>query len=91
LRDVLRLTVEFGRFVPRALLQPNACIVNRLHGPVDEFAAMTKKAVAADGFDGYLPTAIYLDRALVLVPEGPELESIAVLAIAPSLGWRWPT
>lgn len=49
---------------------------------LDEFAAMTKRIIASDGFDAYLPTAIYPGRRQVVVlegaPEGPELESIAV-------------
>jgi hypothetical protein len=49
---------------------------------LDEFAALTKRIIASDGFDDYQPTAIYPDRRHVVVldgaPEGPELESIAV-------------
>jgi hypothetical protein len=53
---------------------------------ISEFAALTKRVIARDGFDGYLPTAIYPGRrhvaALEDAPEGAELEA-AVL--------RWAT
>ena len=49
---------------------------------LDDFAAMTKRIIASDGFDNYLPTAFYPGRRQVVVlegaPQGPELESIAV-------------
>jgi hypothetical protein len=49
---------------------------------VDEFARITKRVIARDGFDEYLPTALYPDRNTVVVlegpPEGTDLESIAV-------------
>ncbi len=47
---------------------------------VDEFASITKKAIARDGFKGYLPTALYPRRkdlvVLEGVPEGTDLEPI---------------
>jgi len=49
---------------------------------VEDFATITKRIIARDGFDDYLPTALYPDRNVVVVLEGsPEygdLESIAV-------------
>jgi len=49
---------------------------------VDEFARITKRVIARDGFDDYLPTALYPDRQHVVVlegvPEGSDLESIAL-------------
>jgi hypothetical protein len=57
-------------------------VVRRLMATLDEFAAMTKRIIASDGFDDYFPTAVYPGRRHVVVlegaPEGPELESIAV-------------
>jgi len=49
---------------------------------VDEFARITKRVIARDGFEDYLPTALYPVRNTVVVlegvPEGSDLESIAV-------------
>ena len=35
-----------------------------------EFARITRRAIASDGFGGYLPTAMYPDRREVIVLEG---------------------
>lgn len=52
---------------------------------IDEFAAMTRRVIAADGLDGFLPTACYPDRqelaALQGLPADTEPEP-AVLAWA---------
>jgi hypothetical protein len=49
---------------------------------VDEFAKITRRVIATDGFDDYLPTALYPSRNHVVVlegvPEGSDLEPIAV-------------
>ena len=49
---------------------------------VDEFANITKKVIARDGFEGHLPTALYPGRKDVLalegVPEGADLEAIVM-------------
>ena len=49
---------------------------------IEEFARITKKTIARDGFEGYLPTALYPDRRYVAVLEGipadSDLASIAV-------------
>ena len=49
---------------------------------VDEFAKITKKVIARDGFGDYLPTAFYPRRKEVLVlegaPKGAGLERIAL-------------
>jgi hypothetical protein len=49
---------------------------------IEEFARITKRIIARDGFDGYLPTALYPGRKHVVVLEGvppnSDLESIAV-------------
>jgi hypothetical protein len=37
---------------------------------LSEFAKITRRIIASDGFDGYLPTALYPDRAEILVLEG---------------------
>lgn len=48
---------------------------------VDEFANMTMKIILKDGFDDYLPTAIYPSRRHLVVLEGaPENESIEHIA-----------
>jgi hypothetical protein len=40
---------------------------------LNEFAAMTKRIIASDGFDDYLPTAIYPGRRhVVLLEELPK-------------------
>ncbi|HQS60017.1 MAG: hypothetical protein B7Y56_15895 [Gallionellales bacterium 35-53-114] len=48
---------------------------------VEEFANMTMKIIANDGFDGYLPTAIYPARRNLVVlegvPENSDIEHIA--------------
>jgi hypothetical protein len=42
-----------------------------------EFARITRRAIASDGFGGYLPTALYPDRREVIVLEGvPEDVSV---------------
>jgi len=49
---------------------------------VDEFASITKKIIERDGFDDYLPTALYPNRKDVVVlegvPEGSDLEPIVM-------------
>lgn len=46
-----------------------------------EFARITRRIIAGDGFDGYLPTALYPDRAEVFVLEGvPEDVDIELAA-----------
>jgi hypothetical protein len=49
---------------------------------IDSFAAITRRVIARDGFDAYLPTVLYPARREVLVldgaPEGPHLENIAL-------------
>jgi hypothetical protein len=49
---------------------------------VEHFATITRRIIAQDGFDDYLPTAVYPDRNVVVVlegaPEGGDLEAIAV-------------
>jgi hypothetical protein len=49
---------------------------------VDEFAIITRRVIAKDGFDDYLPTALYPTRKHVVVlegvPTGVDLEPIAV-------------
>ena len=49
---------------------------------VDEFAKITRRVIATDGFDDYLPTALYPSRNHVVVlegvPESSDLEPIAV-------------
>ena len=53
---------------------------------IESFAAITRRVIARDGFDAYLPTVLYPARREVLVlegaPDGPDLESIAL---------RWAT
>lgn len=48
---------------------------------VDEFAEITKRVIARDGFDDYLPTAIYPRRSHIVVldsvPGEADPESIA--------------
>ena len=48
---------------------------------VDEFASITRRIIARDGIDNYLPTALYPARkhvvALQGVPEGANLERIS--------------
>jgi hypothetical protein len=49
---------------------------------IDEFARITKTIIARDGFDDYLPTALYPGRRHLVVlegvPEGSDLEPIAL-------------
>ncbi len=49
---------------------------------VDEFASITKKIIERDGFDDYLPTALYPNRKDVVVlegvPKGSDLEPIVM-------------
>jgi hypothetical protein len=49
---------------------------------VDEFARLTKKIIARDGFEDYLPTALYPSRRHIVVledvPEDADLEPIAL-------------
>jgi len=49
---------------------------------VDEFARITRRVVARDGFDDYLPTALYPARRHVVVlegvPEDADLEPIVL-------------
>jgi hypothetical protein len=49
---------------------------------VQEFAGITRRVIARDGFDDYLPTALYPARKHIVVledcPEGVDLEPIAV-------------
>ena len=42
---------------------------------VDEFASITKKVIARDGFEDYLPTALYPRRKDVVVLEGVPQEA----------------
>jgi hypothetical protein len=41
---------------------------------VNQFAEITKRVIARDGFDGYLPTACYPSRQFVRVLEGVPAE-----------------
>jgi hypothetical protein len=47
-----------------------------------DFAQITRRIIARDGFSGYLPTALYPDRKEVVVlegaTEGGDLEAISV-------------
>ena len=47
-----------------------------------EFAEITKRIIARDGFSAYIPTAVYPDRNEVVVlesvPDGDDLEAVAV-------------
>jgi hypothetical protein len=49
---------------------------------IDEFAKITRRIIARDGFDEYLPTALYPGRNHVVVlkgiPAGCDVEPIAV-------------
>ena len=49
-------------------------------GTVDEFARITRRVIAKDGLDDYLPTALYPARNHVVelqgVPDGLDLEPI---------------
>jgi hypothetical protein len=49
---------------------------------VDEFAGITKKVIERDGFENYLPTALYPSRRHIVVledvPEDADLEPIAL-------------
>jgi hypothetical protein len=49
---------------------------------IDEIAGMTRGIIAEDGFDGFLPVAIYPDRQVILAlegaPEGDGLEKIVL-------------
>jgi hypothetical protein len=49
---------------------------------VEEFARITKSVITRDGFDGYLPTALYPNRKEVVVlegvPDGTDLEPIVM-------------
>jgi hypothetical protein len=49
---------------------------------LDEFARITKTVIARDGFDDYLPTALYPARKHIVVLEGApanaDLEPIAI-------------
>src|SRR5262245_12320386 len=48
---------------------------------LDEFALITRRVIARDGFEGYLPTALYPERRHILhldgVPDDADLEPIA--------------
>ena len=49
---------------------------------VDDFAAITRRVIERDGFDDYLPTALYPTRKHVVVlegvPAGADIEPIAL-------------
>jgi hypothetical protein len=49
---------------------------------MDAFAGMTRRVIASDGFDAYLPTACYPERRVLRVledaPDTKELETIAL-------------
>jgi hypothetical protein len=49
---------------------------------IDEFAAITRRIIAQDGLEGFLPVAVYPERGVVVVlegaPDGDGLERIAV-------------
>jgi hypothetical protein len=49
---------------------------------IDEFARITKKIIARDGIEDYLPTALYPSRRHIVVlegvPENADLEPIAL-------------
>ena len=54
-----------------------------VHVPtVEEFARITRKVIAHEGFDDYLPTALYPNRAHIAALEGvparADLETIAL-------------
>jgi hypothetical protein len=48
---------------------------------LEQFAKITRNVIAEDGFDGYLPTALYPERKHIVVLEGApddaDLETIA--------------
>jgi len=41
---------------------------------IDDFATITKRIIAKDGFEGYLPTLCFPGRRLITVLEGIPLE-----------------
>ncbi|MEO6599950.1 MAG: hypothetical protein ABIQ16_08780 [Polyangiaceae bacterium] len=49
---------------------------------MDAFAGMTRRVIASDGFDHFLPTACYPERSVLRVledaPDTDELEAIAL-------------
>ena len=51
--------------------------------PLASFAAITRRVIARDGFEGYLPTALFPARKHVVVLEGvPEGEPLETVALA---------
>lgn len=48
---------------------------------IDEFAKITSRVIARDGFDDYLPTAIYPERNHIVLLEGV-LENVDLEPIA---------
>ena len=50
--------------------------------PILAFAAITRRVIARDGFEGYLPTALYPSRKHIVVLEGiPEVENVETVAL----------
>ena len=47
---------------------------------IDDFIAMTRRIIAKDGFDGYLPTLILPDRQHIAVLEGVPLDADVEMA-----------
>ena len=55
---------------------------------MDAFAAMTRRVIASDGFDRYLPTACYPERRVLRVLEdAPDTEQLEVIALEWALSW----
>ncbi len=49
---------------------------------MDAFAGMTRRLIATDGFDGYLPTACYPERRVLRVLEDvPSTEGLEAIAL----------
>ncbi|MFN7988657.1 MAG: hypothetical protein U0529_14370 [Thermoanaerobaculia bacterium] len=49
---------------------------------IASFAAITRRVIARDGFDGFLPTVLYPARKVVIVLEGvPASEAVEPIAI----------
>jgi len=48
---------------------------------LDNFVGITQRVIARDGFEGYLPTALYPARKHVVVledvPEGADMEAVS--------------
>lgn len=56
---------------------------------MDAFAGMTRRLIASDGFDGYLPTACYPERRVLRVLEdAPYTEGLEPIALDWALSRR---